>query len=185
MTALDSPQCMPEIIRPSNRSCALAFVSAFRKCATSTFQKQQHACLPHGSQFPASAICKQHGHLTRSTNVTACSACVACDALDSSSACLKLTTQVVRRPLAQFSPAACLPLIMPFVNASCIATSHAHRHACMTHKLGFPAGLPTVDHGLHSNPHSPLRRRPQMYGTHRCCSLANFCIFPAGPHAFC
>ena len=23
--------------------------------------------------------------------------------------------------------------------------SHAHRQACMTHKLGFPAGLPTVD----------------------------------------
>ena len=121
------------IRRPSAQlfPAALAFVSAFRKCAISTFQKQQHACLPHGSQFPASAICKQHGHLTRSTNVTACSACVACDALDSSQCMPK-----INHPSSQ---AATRPIFVNNAFCECIVHCHLSRApTCMTHKLGFP-----------------------------------------------
>ena len=101
------------IRRPSAQlffSCALALVSAFRKCAISTFQKQQHACLPHGSQFPASAFASS---MDVSLEVQALPHAQHVQPVTHSilrSACLKLTTQAVRRPLTHFFTS-CMPAL--------------------------------------------------------------------------
>ena len=184
---------MPEInhpsiqaaFRPAVSSCVPAFVGAFCNCAVSTFQKQQHACLPHGSRFPASAICKQHGRLTRSTNVTACSACVACDALDSSQCMPEInhpSSQAANRPFFT----SCVPAI-DSAFCDCIVPCHLSRAPTCMHDSQVRVSRRPAYSGprLHSSPRSPLRRRPQMHGTHRCCSLAHFCIVLAGPLAFC
>ena len=135
---------------------------------------QQHACLPYGSHFPASAICKQHGRLTRSTSVTACSACAACDAVNSSQCMPKInhpSRQAATRPFFT----SCKPAIN---NAFCECIVHCHLSRAPTcmhdSQVRVSRRLAYSGPRLRSSPHSPLRRRPQMHGTHRCCSLAIF-----------
>ena len=177
---------MPEINHPSSQA---AFRPVVSNCVAPfvhvPFPPFKSACLLASWVPIPSAICKQHGRLTRCTDVTACSACIACAAHDSSQCMPEInhpSSQAANRP--KFTH--CVPAIdSSFCDASCLATCHEHRDACMTHRFRISRRPAYSGPRLHSSPRSPLRRRPQIHGTHRCCSFAHFCIVPARPLAFC
>ena len=75
----------------------------------------------------------------------------------------------------------CVPAI-DSAFCDCIVTCHLSRAPTCMHDSQVRVSRRPAYSGPRK--HSS-RRRPQMQGTHRCCSLAHFSIVPAGPLAFC